>query len=127
MSLVAVWVEKRRRIAEKELGNESEAILQRVRKERREDLRLDFLVTGSWSLKASQEAVNLLEPLGRDLVDVAVDARHDGKFRAITPQSSWRLSPTSAFFYYCDNETGWCRFSQNSRDSQNRGLMKMSP
>lgn len=61
MNLVAVWVEKRRRIAEKELGNDSEAILQRVRKELREDLRLDYLVPGS-SLKASQEAANLLEP-----------------------------------------------------------------
>ena len=105
MNLVAVWVEKRRRIAEKELGNDSEAILQRVRKELREDLRLDYLVTGSWSLKASQEAANLLEPLGKECVNVAVDARQDGKFGAIPPESSWRLSPKSAFVYYCDNET----------------------
>ena len=105
MNLVAVWVEKRRRIAEKELGIDSEAILQRVRKELREDLRLDFLVTGSWSLKASQEAANLLEPLGKEIVNVAVDARQDGKFGAIPPESSWRLSPKSAFVYYCDNET----------------------
>ena len=105
MNLVAVWLEKRRRIAEKELGNDSEAILQRVRKELREDLRLDYLITGSWSLKASQEAANLLEPLGKDFVNVALDARQDGKFGAIPPESSWRLSPKSAFVYYCDNET----------------------
>ena len=105
MNLVAVWVEKRRRIAEKELGNDPEAIIQRVRKELREDLCLDFLVTGSWSLKASQEAANLLEPLGKEIVNVALDARQDGKFGAIPPESSWRLSPKSAFVYYCDNET----------------------
>lgn len=62
-------------------------------------------MTGSWSLKASPEAANLLEPLGKELVNVAVDARQDGKFRAIPPESSWRLSPKSAFVYYCDNET----------------------
>ena len=55
-NMVAVWVEKRRRLAEKELGNDENAVLERVRKEVREDLKLDYLVTGSWSLKASQEA-----------------------------------------------------------------------
>ena len=55
-NMVAVWVEKRRRLAEKERGNNEEAVLERVRKEVREHLKLDYLVTGSWSMKASQEA-----------------------------------------------------------------------
>ena len=105
-NMVAVWVEKRRREAEKELGGDEEAILRRVRKELREDLRLDYLVTGSWSLKASQEAAQLLEPIGRGIVNVATDGRRDGKFGSIPPEGEWKLSPTnSAFTYYCDNET----------------------
>ena len=109
LNLVAVWVERRRRVAEKELGDDQEAILQRVRKELREDLRLDYLVTGSWSLKASQEAANLLDPLGGDPVNIVVDARQNGKFGAIPPENCWKLSSDhrceSAFVYYCDNET----------------------
>lgn len=109
-NLVAVWVEKRRRAAQKELGNAPDAILQRVRIDLQEELRLDYLVTGSWSLKASQEAANLLEPLGRDFVNVAVDGRQDngGKFGAIPPENTWNLTPhhkSGAFVYYCDNET----------------------
>ncbi len=112
-NLVAVWVEKRRREAEKELGD-SEKVLERVRKQVREELRLDYLVTGSWSLKASQEAARLLGPLGSDLVNVALDARkaNDGKFGKIPAEDTWNLTPTrrqggkgSAFVYYCDNET----------------------
>ena len=115
LNLVPVWVERRRRRAEKELGAGKDAeILERVRKEVREELRLDYLVTGSWTAKASTEAKNLLEPLGKDLVNVAVDARpaNGGKFGTIPPESEWKLTPTrkqggpgSAFVYYCDNET----------------------
>ena len=109
LNLVAVWVERRRRAAEKELGNDQEAILQRVRKELREELRLDYIVTGSWSLKASQEAANLLDPLGKDFVNIAVDSRENSKFGTIPPEDCWKLSSNgkceSAFIYYCDNET----------------------
>ena len=113
-NMVAVWVERRRRRAEKELGSDEAKVLERVRREIREELRLDYLVTGSWSLKASQEAANLLEPLGTGFVNVAMDARgaNGGKFGAIPEESSWKLTPTrkeggkgSAFVYYCDNET----------------------
>lgn len=109
-NLVAVWVEKRRRVAEKELGDEPDAVLKRVRTELQKELRMDYLVTGSWSLKASQEAANLLEPLGRDFVNIAMDGRQDngGKFGAIPPESTWALTPhqkDGAFVYYCDNET----------------------
>ena len=51
-NLVAVWVEKRRRIAEKDFGSDQEAIEKRVREEIRRELRLDYLVTGQWSFKA---------------------------------------------------------------------------
>jgi len=113
-NLVATWVERRRRRADKECGGNETEILERVRKEIKEDLKLDYLVTGSWSLKASQEAANLLEPLGKGLVNVAVDSRKtgDGKFRTIPAEDTWNLTPTkkeggkgSAFVYFCDNET----------------------
>lgn len=113
-NMVAVWVEKRRRRAQKEFGDNDEAILLRVKEELNYSLRLDYLVTGSWSLKASQEAAQLLEPLGRNFVNVALDAReaNGGKFGTIPPEDTWKLTPAdanagcgSAFVYYCDNET----------------------
>ncbi|MCJ1277015.1 Phosphoserine transaminase [Puttea exsequens] len=115
-NLVATWVEKRRRIAEQEIGKDDGKILQRVRLEVREKLNLDYIITGSWSLKASQEAANLLEPLkegrnGRNFVNIVTDSRENngGKFGNITAEESWRLKSASgnesAFVYFCDNET----------------------
>ncbi|KAL8993855.1 MAG: hypothetical protein Q9188_007218 [Gyalolechia gomerana] len=113
-NLVSVWVEKRRKEAEAEFGGDEQKVVERVKKELREDLRLDYLLTGSWSLKASQEAANLLEPLGKGLINVALDSRqsNDGKFGTIPSEDTWDLTPSranggkgSAFVYYCDNET----------------------
>ena len=104
-NMVAVWVEKRRRRAEAEYNGDTEKIVERVRREVRDELRLDYLVTGSWSLKASQEAASLLEPLGSDHVNVATDARREnnGKFGTIPSEDSWDLTPSGgAFVYYCD-------------------------
>lgn len=113
-NLVAVWVEQRRKQAEKELAGDEGKILERVKTEIKE-LKLDYLVTGTWSLKASQEAANLLEPLGgRGFVNVASDAQqaNGGEFGKIPDESTWTLTPTkrdggkgSAFVYFCDNET----------------------
>lgn len=101
---------KRRRLAQKELRDNQDAILERVREYVREVLRLDCLVTGSWSLKTSQEAVHLLEPLGKDFVHIVTDGRRlGGKFGSIPPEDTWDLTPPrncgSAFVYYADNET----------------------
>jgi phosphoserine aminotransferase len=110
-NLVSVWIERRRRKAEKDLGSDEEKIVERLKKEIETELKLDYLVTGSWSLKASQEASRLI---GAKYVNVAVDARKasDGKFRSIPAEDTWSLTPTkkegghgSAFVYYCDNET----------------------
>jgi phosphoserine aminotransferase len=108
-NMVSVWVEQRRRQAEKELGaSKKTEIIERVRKEIQNELRLDYLVTGSWSVKASQEATNLLEPVSTQAVNVAMDARksNNGKFGIIPPEAEWKLSSKgSAMTYYCDNET----------------------
>ncbi|KAL8704137.1 MAG: hypothetical protein Q9201_002687 [Fulgogasparrea decipioides] len=114
LNMVAVWVEKRRRRAAAELDGDERQVVERVKREIRDELRLDYLVTGSWSLKASQEAANLLEPLGKGFVNVAVDSRQSdsGRFDTIPSEDSWKLTPSrskggegSAFVYYCDNET----------------------
>lgn len=116
--MVGIWVEKRRQKIEQELGITSvqsgdvgPKVLERLRKEVQEELKLDYLVTGSWSLKASQEAARLI---GSEHVNVALDARkyNDGKFGKISPEDQWKLTPTKheggsgpAMVYYCDNET----------------------
>ena len=114
-NLVSVWVEKRRRYAEQELGAGKEGeVLEQVREAVKNELKVDYLVTGSWSLKASQEAANLLEPIGKNIVNVAIDARksNNGRFGKIPDEEQWNLTPKtkngsrgSAFVYFCDNET----------------------
>ena len=119
-NLVSVWIERRRRRAEADILKTSpsiekeqldELVLWRLQKEVDQELKLDYLVTGSWSLKASQEAARLV---GGKHVNISLDARksNDGKFGKIPPEDSWSLTPTkrdggkgSAFVYFCDNET----------------------
>ncbi|KAJ5779005.1 hypothetical protein N7457_006725 [Penicillium paradoxum] len=119
-NLVPVWIERRRRRAEADVkkaqpGAEQAQIdalvFQRLQKEVDEELKMDYLVTGSWSLKASQEASRLI---GSKYVNIALDARksNGGKFGKIPGEDTWSLTPTkkeggkgSAFVYFCDNET----------------------
>ncbi|OJD32448.1 phosphoserine aminotransferase [Diplodia corticola] len=108
-NLVAVWVERRRAAIAAELGGDEDEVLARLRTAVADELRADYLVTGSWSLKASQEAARLLGP---QHVNVAVDARKaagaDGKFGLIPSEAEWALTPRGrrpAYVYYCDNET----------------------
>lgn len=103
--MTALWVEKRRsRIAEEE--KDEDKVLQRLREEVKK-MRIDYLVTGSWSLKASQEAARLV---GAEHVNVATDARksREGKFGVIPAEQEWKLTEKkedSAMVYFCDNET----------------------
>jgi phosphoserine aminotransferase len=117
-NLVAVWVERRRRRAEADISKTNaekaqvdELVFQRLQKEVEEELKLDYLVTGSWSLKASQEAARLV---GAKYVNIALDVKkaNGGKFGTIPAEETWSLTPTkkeggkgSAFVYLCDNET----------------------
>ncbi|KAF2233087.1 phosphoserine aminotransferase [Viridothelium virens] len=107
--MVSIWVEKCRKRLETEI--EQEVATKRLRKKVMEGLKLDYLVTGSWSLKASQEAARLV---GAEHVNIALDARkdNDGKFGKIPAEDQWSLTPTKredgqgpAMVYYCDNET----------------------
>ncbi|KAF2274239.1 phosphoserine aminotransferase [Westerdykella ornata] len=107
-NLVSVWVEKKRAEIANEVGDNKDEVLKRLRKVVDEELKLDYLVTGSWSKKASEEAARLV---GSKHVNVALDARkaNDGKFGKIPPESEWNLTPRKnggpAFVYFCDNET----------------------
>lgn len=119
-NLVSVWVERRRRRAEADVvktnsaadkAEVDELVFQRLQKEVDQELKLDYLVTGSWSLKASQEATRLV---GAKYVNVALNTRNvnGGKFGKIPAEDTWSLTPTkreggtgSAFVYFCDNET----------------------
>ena len=73
-----------------------------------EDICIDYVVTGSWSKKASEEAKRLVPDVKQN---IAVDARKfskDGKsFDSIPPHESFIFSPPekTAFIYYCENET----------------------
>ncbi|KAF2183961.1 phosphoserine aminotransferas-like protein [Zopfia rhizophila CBS 207.26] len=108
-NLVSIWVEKKRAKIAEEVGDDKAEVLKRLRKAVDEELKLDYLVTGSWSLKASQEATRLV---GAQHVNVALDARkaNGGKFGTIPPESEWNLTPRKsgggpALVYFCDNET----------------------
>ena len=110
-NLVGVWVERRKQKILKELGIEKagkdipeEKLVRQLQDAVDEELKIDYLVTGSWSLKASQEAARLV---GAEHVNIVADARkvNDGKFGKIPEESTWRLSKNPAMVYYCDNET----------------------
>ncbi|KAK3670935.1 Phosphoserine transaminase [Recurvomyces mirabilis] len=91
--MISIWVAKLAK--QRQQGLEQEV----------KRLRLDYLVTGSWSLKASQEAARLV---GKEYVNVVTDARHGGKFGVIPAEGEWSRTKAEedvALTYYCDNET----------------------
>lgn len=97
-NLVSIWVAKRL----KEFGGDESKLVEEVK-----SMRLDYLVTGSWSLKASQEAARLM---GKEYVNIVTDARkhRDGKFGVIPAADTYTPSSeakNTALTYYCDNET----------------------
>ena len=111
-NLVPVWIEKRKKAVEKELGAQNEeAVIKRVKEDIQQYLRLDYLVTGSWSLKASQEAAERLGISGgKKFINVATDGRsaNPGKFIDIPAEETWTLTNpssngghASALTYYC--------------------------
>lgn len=109
-NLVGAWVARKRDAILEQLGVNSEEeadqdeFIAELKKAVEDELRLDYLVTGSWSLKAYQEATRLL---GSEHTNVATDSRtlNGGKFGKIADESTWKFSKNPAFVYYCDNET----------------------
>ncbi|KAH8107134.1 phosphoserine aminotransferase [Cristinia sonorae] len=70
-----------------------------------EDVDMDYVVTGSWSQKAAEEA----RRLGGGNVKIVADSRgHSATGKAfdnIPPHESYKFSKDPAFIYYCENET----------------------
>ncbi|RUS24858.1 pyridoxal phosphate-dependent transferase [Jimgerdemannia flammicorona] len=63
---------------------------------------VDYLITGSWSAKAAEEAARL----GANVNIVINTKKLRGAYTSVPPASEWRLSgPDAAYVYYCDNET----------------------
>lgn len=116
---VSLWVERRRRkIAESTLPGD---VLKELEKQVEEELRIDYLVTGGWSLKASQEGARLV---GDEHVNIVADARkvNNGKFGRIPDEKDWKLSKNAAMVYYCDNETvDGVEYSQFPKILRNKG------
>ncbi|CAH1768600.1 20583_t:CDS:1 [Entrophospora sp. SA101] len=63
---------------------------------------LDYIITGSWSAKAFEEAKRLYNN-----VNVVIDAKKfNGSYGSIPSKEHWKLSGSkAAYVYYCDNET----------------------
>jgi phosphoserine aminotransferase len=102
---VLVWVEKQRqKIVQANTEISEEDLIKQLQQKVQSDLRLSYLVTGSWSSKACQEASRLLGP---NHVNVATDSRkaNDGKFGNIADESTWKLGENPAMIYMCENET----------------------
>ncbi|RMJ26118.1 phosphoserine aminotransferase [Aspergillus sp. HF37] len=101
---VSIWVERQRQTILQSNPDASQDDVVKQLQQKLKDLRLDYLVTGSWSSKAAQEALRLLGP---DHVNIATDARksNNGKFGTIPPESTWQLSEAPAMVYLCENET----------------------
>ncbi|TFK92107.1 phosphoserine aminotransferase [Polyporus arcularius HHB13444] len=72
-----------------------------------EETVLDYVVTGSWSKKAAEEARRLAA--GHATVRTVVDSRvysKDGKaYDNIPPHAEFAFSEDPALIYYCENET----------------------
>ena len=107
--MVSIWVAKQwKHLKEyKFLGLEESAVVDGLRDIVEEKMKLDYFVTGSWSLKASQEAARLV---GSEKVNIVTDARkhRDGKFGVIPGDDTWTQTREEAdcvLTYYCDNET----------------------
>ena len=70
-----------------------------------EDRVMDYVVTGSWSKKAAEEA----KRLGGGKVNIVADGRavsEDGKsFTSIPAHETFKFSADPVLIYYCENET----------------------
>lgn len=107
--MVSVWVAKQWKHLKdyKLLGLDEDAVVDGLRDLVEEKMKIDYFVTGSWSLKASQEAARLV---GGEKVNIVTDSRkhRDGKFGVIAAQDTWTHTKEESdvvMTYYCDNET----------------------
>ncbi|KAI1342099.1 phosphoserine aminotransferase [Xylariaceae sp. FL0016] len=109
-NLVGAWVTRKKAEILTQMGAQSEQeanqeeLVSTLKKAVDTELKLDYLVTGGWSLKAYQEAGRLVGP---EYTNLVTDSRtiNDGKFGKIPEETTWKLSKDPAMVYFCDNET----------------------
>ncbi|KAL7932952.1 phosphoserine aminotransferase [Trichoderma chlorosporum] len=105
-NFVGAWVARKQKELLGSTGGDPNdpKLVQQLKEAVERDLKLDYLVTGGWSQKASEEAARLF---GSEHVNIVADGRegNDGKFKSIPDESSWKLSKEAAFVYMCSNET----------------------
>ncbi|KAF5709735.1 tRNA modification GTPase [Fusarium mundagurra] len=105
-NLVGAWVTKKKAqiVANLKAPEDDPRVEQELRNAVEKELKTDYIVTGGWSQKASEEAKRLLGP---EHVNIVADARqiNNGKYGKIPEESTWNLSKDAALVYYCDNET----------------------
>jgi phosphoserine aminotransferase len=97
-NFVGAWVARKY----KEMGSDDSSIPEL--KKAVKNLKMDYIITGSWSQKAAAEAERLF---GSEHVNIAADSRkmNGGKFGTIPDESTWNLSQGAALVFFCDNET----------------------
>ncbi|KAG8411272.1 Phosphoserine transaminase [Metarhizium acridum] len=105
-NFVGAWVARKQKEIVGTIGGDptDPKLVQQLKETVDKHLKIDYLVTGGWSQKASAEAVRLF---GSEHVNIAVDSRESngGKFGTIPDGSTWKLSKDAAMVYYCSNET----------------------
>ncbi|KAH6646994.1 phosphoserine aminotransferase [Truncatella angustata] len=105
-NFVGAWVARKQQEILGDIGGDptDSKVVQQLKEAVDKDLKIDYLVTGGWSQKASAEAERLFGP---EHVNIAADSRetNGGKFGTISDESTWKLSKDAAFVYYCSNET----------------------
>lgn len=79
-NLIGAWVTRKQQEAVKQAGDDEAKVTEILQKQVASELKLDYIVTGGWSLKAYQEACRLV---GEEHVNLVTDARtiNDGKVR----------------------------------------------
>lgn len=69
---------------------------------KRDATAVDYLISGTWSTKACEEAKKLLADRNVQVNPVALLSESEER---VTLPAEWALSPHAAYVYYCDNET----------------------
>lgn len=105
-NFVGAWVSRKQQEIIGDIGGSptDPEVVQKLKEVVDKDLKIDYLVTGGWSQKASAEAERLF---GSEYVNIAADSRktNGGKFGTIPDESTWKLSKEAALVYLCANET----------------------
>ena len=105
-NFVGAWVARKQQesLGKVEGGTDNSATIRQLKEAVDKDLKIDYLITGSWSQKASAEAERLF---GSEHVNIVADSRktNGGKFGTIPDESTWNLSKDAAMVYLCSNET----------------------